>query len=173
MGNSPWSLYGSDANEFDPNQFSLGADMSSSPDLNSMGAADPSSVANNGQFSTGAQMKGAGTDALSGAGAGAMFGPWGAAAGAGLGLAKYFAFDKPANDRERTLAATTQKFSPWTGLQAQAPGQVNPMGSTMQGAAAGAGLGQNMSAANNNAQLQQAQIAYLNQQQQRGMQSYS
>lgn len=107
-------------------------------------------------------MADAGTDALSGAGAGAAFGPWGAGIGAGAGLIKYFAFDKPANDRKRALAATTQKFSPWTGMNAEAPDQINPMSGLMQGAATGAALGQNMSAANSNQALQQAQINSLN-----------
>jgi hypothetical protein len=103
-----------------------------------------------------------GSDALSGAGAGAAFGPWGAGIGAGAGLVKYFAFDKPANDRKRALAAATQKYSPWTGLSAEAPDQINPMSGLMQGAASGAAMGQNMQAAQGNQALQKAQINYLN-----------
>jgi len=102
------------------------------------------------------------SDPMQGASMGAAFGPWGAAAGGGLGLIKYFAFDKPANDRQRALAAATQKFSPWTHQWQNAPGQVNPIGSTMQGAAAGASVGQSMANAQSNNNLRQAQINYLN-----------
>ena len=81
------------------------------------------------------------------------------AAGAGLGIGKYYLFDKPANDRQRALSAATQKYSPWTGLSAEAPDQINPMSAGMQGAATGAALGQNMAAQQGNANLQSSQIA--------------
>jgi hypothetical protein len=98
------------------------------------------------------------SDPLQGAAMGSMFGPWGAAAGAGAGLIKYFAFDKPANDRKRALAAATEKFSPWTGLHGEVPDQINPMSSAMSGAGAGMATAQNLQAAQGNQALQQSQI---------------
>lgn len=155
MGNSSFNLGmpgEEDPNAFDPSMYNLGIDGA--------GEVDPNAV-DNSQFSTGANLKGAGGDALSGAGMGAMFGPYGAAAGAGLGLIKYFAFDKPGNDRKRQLAATTEKFSPWTGLHGDVPGQINPMSAGISGAGMGASMGQNVANQQANNDLKQAQIGYL------------
>lgn len=40
------------------------------------------------------------------------------AIGAGLGAVKHYGIDRPQEERERKLAAATQRLSPWTGLQA-------------------------------------------------------
>lgn len=61
--------------------------------------------------------------------------------GGGLGLAKY-ALDKGREGRQRKLQAETTRFSPWTGMQAEAPQEANVLGSVMQGATAGAMFGQ-------------------------------
>lgn len=104
-------------------------------------------------------------------------------AGMGAGLLKSYLVDKPQEDRQRAMAATTARYSPWTGMK---PGEVqvaNPMGAMMQGGMAGAGLGQQMDSADTQNQLAQSQIASnnawaqmpLNQQQdlyQRSMQSH-
>lgn len=140
-----------DPNAFDPSMYNLDA---------ASGDVNPNAV-DNSQFSSGADLKSGGGDVMAGAGMGSMLGPYGAAAGAGLGLIKYFAVDKPANDKQRALAATTQKFSPWTGLQAEAPSPVNPMSAGISGAGMGMSMGQNMANQQSNNDLKQAQIGYL------------
>lgn len=52
--------------------------------------------------------------------------------GGGVGLIKHFAFDKPKANRERHLEAETQRYSPWTGLQAKRASDPNPMDNFMQ-----------------------------------------
>ncbi len=62
------------------------------------------------------------------------------------GVKAKMAADKEAKDRQ--LAADTQRFSPWTGMQAGPIEQANPVGDVLQGATAGGmfgqGLGQQM-----------------------------
>jgi hypothetical protein len=92
--------------------------------------------------------------AAAGAGTGAMIGgPWGAAIGGGIGLgAGMLQSKEQANkeQRQRELAASTQEFSPWTGLQAQPVEEVSDMQNLFSGALTGAqmyGMGK-MGAAN-------------------------
>lgn len=49
--------------------------------------------------------------------------------------------------RERKLASDTQRYSPWTQLQAQPIEQADPFGDVGSGLAGGAALGQKLSAA--------------------------
>jgi hypothetical protein len=74
--------------------------------------------------------------------------PLGLAIGAGAGLLKSELVDAPKERRERTLAAATQKYSPWTGLQAQPIQQADPLGSAIQFGATGAALGSAINSAN-------------------------
>lgn len=66
--------------------------------------------------------------------------PWGLAIGAVVGLAKNQLVDVPREKKQRALAAATQKYSPWTGLQAQGIQQQDPFGNALQFGAAGAGM---------------------------------
>lgn len=79
---------------------------------------------------------GVGLASAIGAGAGALSG----------GIKAKMAADKEAKDR--ALAADTQRFSPWTGLQAGPIEHANPVGDIFQGAVGGGmfgqGLGQQM-----------------------------
>lgn len=77
------------------------------------------------------------------------------AVGAGVGLTKAELIDQPKADRQRKLAASTQRYSPWTGLQAQPVQEADPMGSMLQYGATGASMGSNM-------KLQKAQTDWLN-----------
>jgi len=45
-------------------------------------------------------------------------------------------------DRQRKLAAETQRYSPWTGMQAGAVEEANPVGDMFGGGLAGAQFGQ-------------------------------
>lgn len=49
-----------------------------------------------------------------------------------LGLAKSELVDRPKENRQRHLAAETQRYSPWTGLQAGAIKEADPLGSALQ-----------------------------------------
>lgn len=60
--------------------------------------------------------------------------------GGGLGLGKGL-MDKDAEDRQRKVAAITARWSPWTGMSPQMPRDANVLGSTLEGALAGAMLG--------------------------------
>lgn len=64
--------------------------------------------------------------------------------GAGVGLLKYLAVDKPQENKQRALAATTQRYSPWTGLQAQQIPIASSIGDVASGAGQGAALGSNI-----------------------------
>ncbi len=63
------------------------------------------------------------------------------AIGAGAGLLKNYAVDVPEANRQRQLAAATQRYSPWTGNKATAPQDPNVMGSLVSGGVQGAQLG--------------------------------
>lgn len=65
----------------------------------------------------------------------------------GTGLLKSIGPDKWKEDRQRKLAADTQRYSPWTGLSAQPIEEADPLGATVQGGLSGFSLGQNMKAA--------------------------
>lgn len=89
--------------------------------------------------------------------------PWLALAlGAGAGLVKSEAVDRPKEDRDRQLAAATQRFAPWTGLKAGPITEADPLGSALTYGAQGAQLQQNIQ----NSQAQQglvgAQTNWLN-----------
>ncbi len=66
--------------------------------------------------------------------------------GAGAGLLKSQVVDRPKEKRQRHLAAETQRYSPWTGMQAGPIQEADPFGSMLQGGMTGAtiqqGLGQ-------------------------------
>jgi hypothetical protein len=68
------------------------------------------------------------------------------ALGAAAGIGKYFASDKPRYDAEKKLASETQRYSPWTGLQAQAPRNPSMFENVLQGGMTGLQLGQGISA---------------------------
>jgi hypothetical protein len=90
--------------------------------------------------------------------------PWGLAIGAAVGLAKEQLVDKPKEDKARTLAAATQKWSPWTGLQAQPIPLADPFGSALQFGATGAQMKEGMDQANTNAALKSSMTNYFNKQ---------
>ncbi len=80
----------------------------------------------------------------------------------GTGLAKSLLIDQPKENRQRQLAAETQRYSPWTGLQAGQIQEADPFGSALQGGMTGASLGQNMEAAKANRALTDAQTKFYN-----------
>ena len=65
----------------------------------------------------------------------------GLAIAAAIGLAKSEFVDKPKEQRQRKLAAETQRLSPWTGLQAGQIQEADPVGTAMQFGATGAQIG--------------------------------
>ena len=79
--------------------------------------------------------------------------PWGLAIGAIVGLAKNQLSDVPREKKQRALAAATQQYSPWTGLQAQPIQQADPFGNALQFGAAGAGIGSGIKNSNAWSQL--------------------
>ncbi len=86
----------------------------------------------------------------------------GLAIAAALALAKDQLIDKPADKRKRTLAAETERNSPWTGQHAQPLNDSNTANTLLQYGATGASLGQgyeNSQAAN---RLRDAETARLN-----------
>lgn len=90
---------------------------------------------------------------------------------AGAGLVKSELVDAPKEARQRQLAATTQRLSPWTGLKANPIDEADPLGSTLQGGAQGMAIGQSMQnsaaagkLADSQNALLKAQTAKLNQQ---------
>lgn len=64
------------------------------------------------------------------------------AIGSALGLAKSEFSDRPKAERQRKLAATTAKWSPWTGMQPVMPQEPDPLGSAVKYGLTGAVLGQ-------------------------------
>lgn len=66
--------------------------------------------------------------------------------GAGTGVAKSALVDAPEEKANRTLASSTQRYSPWTGLKADAVKRADPLGSALQGGVAGAQFGQGVQA---------------------------
>jgi hypothetical protein len=71
--------------------------------------------------------------------------------GVGGGLLKSELVDRPKEERQRALAAETQRYSPWTGLQANKVQEADPFGSAMQFGTTGAMMGsgiQNMQSQN-------------------------
>lgn len=84
------------------------------------------------------------------------------AIGAGAGLLKSELVDRPKEQRQRTLAAATQRYSPWTGLKAQPIQEADPMGSALTYGSTGAQMGVNMQNATAQQNLMQAQSKWLN-----------
>lgn len=74
------------------------------------------------------------------------------------GVAKSELIDKPKEERQRKLAAETQRYSPWTGLKANAIQEADPFGTALQFGATGA----SMSAAQQQADLDKALTDRLN-----------
>lgn len=67
--------------------------------------------------------------------------PWaGLAIGAGLGLLKSAMVDAPKAERQRSLAATTQRYSPWTKLAAAPVQEADPFSTALQFGGLGASL---------------------------------
>lgn len=81
------------------------------------------------------------------------------AIGAGVGLLKSELVDRPKEQRQRALAAATQRYSPWTGLKANPIQEADPVGSALTYGSTGAQMGANMqdSAAKNNLMSAQSQ----------------
>lgn len=82
--------------------------------------------------------------------------------GAGGGLLKSVTVDKAREDRQRKLAAATQRYSPWTQLQAQPIQEADPFGSTLGYGGLGADQGQKIQNAQANNALVKAQTSWLN-----------
>lgn len=80
----------------------------------------------------------------------------------GTGLLKGIGPDKWKEDRQRNLAANTQRYSPWTHLQANPIEEADPFNSTLQGAASGYAQGQNFQGAAAQKGLTEAQMNYYN-----------
>lgn len=87
----------------------------------------------------------AGGGVLTATGAGAPLGL--ALIGAGAGGAKHEWEDLPKEERQTKLAAETQRYAPWTGLQGKAPESSSGIGDVMAGATTGLTLGQGMTSA--------------------------
>jgi hypothetical protein len=68
----------------------------------------------------------------------------GLAIAAALALAKNKLVDEPAAKKQRTLAAATQRLSPWTHLTANTPTDPNAIGDVLQYGATGASMGSNI-----------------------------
>lgn len=71
-----------------------------------------------------------------GGGGGFMQGP---AAGGLMGMMKYNLVDRPREDRQRNLAATTSYYSPWTGMKIGEVGGMPQEGSMIEAGLKGAG----------------------------------
>lgn len=78
---------------------------------------------------------------------------------AGTGLLKSELIDRPREDRQRRLAAETQRYSPWTHLQAGPIQEADPFGSALQGGLQGAAMGQNIETSKLNNDLTKAKTA--------------
>lgn len=88
---------------------------------------------------------------------------------AGAGLLKAIGPDKWKEDRQRALAANTQRYSPWTGLRANPIEEADALGSTMQGGVQGLAMGQNMENAEAQRKLYDAQTGYFNRRRRAGI----
>lgn len=75
----------------------------------------------------------------------------------GTGLVKSELIDRPKEDRQRWLAAQTQRYSPWTKLQAGPIEEADPFGSAFQGGIQGYAMGQNAEQAKAGKELMEAQ----------------
>lgn len=86
----------------------------------------------------------------------------GALIGMAGGAAKHFAVDKPQADRDRHVAAETQRYSPWTKMQAQPVQNPNLFGSALQFGTTGAALGQGIQGMESNTDLNNALVKNIN-----------
>lgn len=78
-----------------------------------------------------------------------------------LGLLKSETIDKPAANRKRDLAATTQRLSPWTGMTAQPVPEVDSFGTALQFGASGAQMGMGLEQNALNTKLKEAQLSKM------------
>lgn len=89
--------------------------------------------------------------------------PWlGLAIGAGVGILKSELVDRPKEERDRTLAAETQRLSPWTGLKADKVKEADMLGSALTYGGQGAVIEQNLQNAKSQEKLADAQVDWLN-----------
>lgn len=86
------------------------------------------------------------------------------AIGALAGLGKSLLIDGPKEERQRKLAAETQRLSPWTGLKAEPVQEADPLGSALSFGLAGAQLGQGMEQADLNEAMMKKQMEFLDRQ---------
>lgn len=84
------------------------------------------------------------------------------AIGAGAGLLKSELLDRPREQKQRTLAAETQRYSPWTGLKADPIHEADPLGSALTFGSQGAMLGAGIQNAQAQQGLMKAQTNWLN-----------
>src|SRR3990167_1744829 len=68
----------------------------------------------------------------------------GALIGTGAGLLKNIAVDRPRYNAQKTLAAETARYNPWTGLVPQVPTEPDAFSSSLQFGTTGALLGQGL-----------------------------
>lgn len=86
---------------------------------------------------------------------------WPALIMAAMGAAQYKS-QQDKEGRDRKLAAQTQLYSPWTGLQAGGVKEADLYGTLGQGAVQGLAMEQQMDKAKNDKNLQEAQMKYYN-----------
>jgi hypothetical protein len=109
-----------------------------------------------------------GTDLVSGMGEGAsmgaMGGPWGMLAGAGVGLVKHVG-DKRAHNRMLQDRATQIRLAPFTGANIQKLADTgaapNPWGNALAFGSTGAGIGQSFDKAANQARVSAAEVRLM------------
>lgn len=80
---------------------------------------------------------------------------------AAAGLLKGEVVDREKEERERKLAADTQRYSPWTGLKAGPIHEADPFGQALQGGFTGYSLGTAQQSADADNRLKAAQEGYL------------
>ncbi len=81
---------------------------------------------------------------------------------AAAGLLKAETVDKQKEERDRTLAANTQRWAPWTGLKANPIKEADPFGSALQYGGLGLSVQQGMNADTQNQAMNAAKMKYLN-----------
>jgi hypothetical protein len=82
--------------------------------------------------------------------------------GGAAGLAKSHFIDKPKEQRQRKLAAETQRYSPWTGMQADKVQEADPFGSALQYGTTGAMMSAQHSQMESDKKLNEAMTNRLN-----------
>ncbi len=80
-------------------------------------------------------------------------------AGAGMGIAKHYAVDKPNEERKNKLAAEVTRYSPWTHLKGEMADPENVLNSAMQGGGTGLALGQSIDTAGKDSVFRDSQVA--------------